>query len=323
MSELVDRLLEKSQEAFILGIEIYNKPSIEHRLENICFLFCNAWELMLKAKLVDERGERSVIYYDEDSDRTLSLRKCLKKIYQDPLSPIRRNVEDISEIRDSAVHFVVPELESVYQGLLQSGVLNYVSELDTWFGLDVTDQCTPAMLSLVGDLEDVDPTKLGARYDQDVVDFVERETQRLDEAEEELNSVQYRIPVEYKLVLTKNSEEADISLTSGDAPLTGVVLEVPKDLDKTHPYRQTDAIEEINSRLPEGQSVNSYGFQAFLYKNNIKGQAEYHHKIEKPKTHRYSDKLIALFVQKLEDDPDYIDRARDSYSEYRKRMSSQ
>lgn len=321
MSNLVDRLLEKSQAAFILGIEVYNKPTIQHRLETFCFLFCNAWELMLKGRLIQENDDESVIYYNDDPDRTLSLRDCLKKVYQNPLSPIRRNVEDISEIRDAAVHFLVPELEVVYQGLLQSGVLNYVSELDEWFNLSITDHCTPAMLSLVGDLKDVDPTKLQGKYDQRVVDFVQNESQRLSDTEQELDSVQYRIPVEYKLVLTKKSEDADITLTSGDAPLTGVVLEVPKDLDKTHPYRQTDAIEEINRRL-EGQSINSYGFQAFLHKNKIKGQAHYHHKIEKPETHRYSEKLIQLFVQKIEEDSEYISRCRESYSTYRKKIAN-
>jgi len=321
MSNLVDRLLEKSQEAFILGIEIYNKPTIQHRLETFCFLFCNAWELMLKGRLVQETDDESVIYYKDDLDRTLLLRDCLKKVYQDPLSPIRRNVEDISAIRDAAVHFLVPELEVVYQGLLQSGVLNYVSELDEWFSLTITDHCTPAMLSLVGDLKDVDPTKLQGRYDQKVLDFIQNESQRLSNSEQKLDSVQYRIPVEYKLVLTKKSEDADISLTSGDAPLTGVVLEVPKDLDKTHPYRQTDAIKEINQRLEE-QSINRYGFQAFIYKNKVKGQAHYHHKLERPETHRYSEKLVQFVVQKISENSGYIGRCRESYSAYRKKTAS-
>ena len=40
------RLLDKSIEAFILGLEIYNKPTIRYRVEGFSFFIINAWELM-------------------------------------------------------------------------------------------------------------------------------------------------------------------------------------------------------------------------------------------------------------------------------------
>lgn len=47
-----ERLVEKSIEAFIMGIEIYNKPTIKYRIEGFSFFIVNAWELMLKAELL-------------------------------------------------------------------------------------------------------------------------------------------------------------------------------------------------------------------------------------------------------------------------------
>lgn len=47
-----ERLLEKSQEAFILAIELFNRPTIRYRVEGCAFFLCNAWELMLKAYLI-------------------------------------------------------------------------------------------------------------------------------------------------------------------------------------------------------------------------------------------------------------------------------
>lgn len=35
LSDIEDRLLNKSKEAFILGIEIYNKPTIMYRVEGL------------------------------------------------------------------------------------------------------------------------------------------------------------------------------------------------------------------------------------------------------------------------------------------------
>ena len=40
-----EKLVEKSIEAFILGLEIYNKPTIKYRIEGFSFFIVNAWEL--------------------------------------------------------------------------------------------------------------------------------------------------------------------------------------------------------------------------------------------------------------------------------------
>ncbi len=62
MKRLSRQLLGKSQEAFLLSLEIYNKPTIQYRLESFCFFFPNAWELMLKAYLLGKGNEYVGIY---------------------------------------------------------------------------------------------------------------------------------------------------------------------------------------------------------------------------------------------------------------------
>lgn len=37
--ELKERLIDKSIEAFILGLEIYNKPTIKYRIEGFSFFY--------------------------------------------------------------------------------------------------------------------------------------------------------------------------------------------------------------------------------------------------------------------------------------------
>ena len=64
-----ERLLNKSQEAFLLAIELYNRPTIRYHAEGCCFFLCNAWELMLKAYIIRVMGYEAVYY--PDSDRTL------------------------------------------------------------------------------------------------------------------------------------------------------------------------------------------------------------------------------------------------------------
>ena len=60
--DIISKMLEKSQEAFLLAIEIYNKPTIKYRLEGFSFFICNSWELLLKAYLIREYGQHSIYY---------------------------------------------------------------------------------------------------------------------------------------------------------------------------------------------------------------------------------------------------------------------
>jgi len=316
MRRLTKNLLSKSQEAFILALELYNKPTIEYRIQAFAFLYCNAWELLLKAKLVNDEGAISSIYYKKKRNqprRTLSLRDCIKKVFPNERDAIRKNIEDIIEIRDAAVHFIVPELEEVYQGMFQAGVLNFVSNLEGWFSTNISDKCTPAMLSLLSQTRAIEPVKLRKKYGKEILDFVIGEQHRLDTAENELNNTKYRIPVEYRLVLTKSAKDADISLTSGPGSEIGLIIEVPKDLDRTHPFLTNEAITEIGKRLKGVSPFNSYDFQAVVLKEKVKGKPQFHYLIKKPECNRYSKRFIDLVVEKIKQDPSYRERARDSY----------
>lgn len=125
MKRLTKQLLVRSQEAFILALEIYNKPTIRYRIEGFCFFFTNAWELLLKAKILENEKKETAIYYKKvrnQKRRSRSLRDCLKKTFPNEKDPLRKNVEDIVEIRDAATHLIIEELESVYSGLFQAGV---------------------------------------------------------------------------------------------------------------------------------------------------------------------------------------------------------
>lgn len=86
----VERLVDKAKESFVLAIEIYNKPSIRYRLEGFSFFICNAWELMLKAHVINKLGE-SAVYYPDKKNRTISLENCIQKIFTNEKAPLRKN----------------------------------------------------------------------------------------------------------------------------------------------------------------------------------------------------------------------------------------
>lgn len=48
------RLLKNSEAALLSAIEIYNKPAFSYREETFAILALNAWELLLKAKVLEQ-----------------------------------------------------------------------------------------------------------------------------------------------------------------------------------------------------------------------------------------------------------------------------
>lgn len=40
--DIAQKLIDKSKEAFIMSIEVYNKPSIKYRVEGFSFGFCKS-----------------------------------------------------------------------------------------------------------------------------------------------------------------------------------------------------------------------------------------------------------------------------------------
>ena len=322
MKRLTKQLLDKSQEAFILSLEVYNKPTIKYRIEGFCFFFCNAWELLLKSKILEDNKKESAIYYKKQRNqkrRSLSLRDCLKKVIPNESDSIRKNIEDIAAIRDEATHLIIKDLEAVYSGLFQSGVLNYVDKLEEWFGISITEKISPAMLTLVSDIKQIDPVFIKKRYGPEILEFVENEIGRIEKNAKELKEdIKYRIPIEYKLVLTKSAKDADITLSSGVGGKTFGLIEVPKDIERTHPYLQKDVIAKIKERIGGGIMFNQYDFQSILYKEKIKRNRKYHYMIKKPVIHRYSDALIELIVNKIERDQEYLKKARKVYKNRRK-----
>ena len=124
---LKKELLEKSKEAFVMAIEIYNKPTIRYRVEGFSFFICDAWELMLKAYMIKAFGENS-IYYKDNPDRTITLENCLQKVISNEKAPVRRNLSKIVELRNTSTHFVTEEYEMIYIPLFQACVLNFVEK---------------------------------------------------------------------------------------------------------------------------------------------------------------------------------------------------
>ena len=126
-----ERFVQKAETALLAAIEIYNKPAFPYREETFAILAINAWELLLKARLLhlNSNDPKCLHVYETRTNKkgrqlkkkylkrnragqchTLGLGAALvalEKAKSAPTAAVRRNLDALTEIRDGAVHYIV------------------------------------------------------------------------------------------------------------------------------------------------------------------------------------------------------------------------
>jgi hypothetical protein len=228
---------------------------------------------------------------------------------------VRRNVEQVADLRDQAVHLLIPEVEAVYAGVFQAGVLNYVDQFETWFKRKAA-YTTPPLLSLVWDLKDLEPKVIQKRHGRDALKFLLEQKGLVEAVDQKLGDRRFSISIEYKLVLTKKPKDADITLGAGPGgAIAGQIIEVPKDVSVTHPHKTKPVVQEIQKRLGAGIKFTTNDLQAVIHIEKIKkaDSSPLHYLIKHTGTHCYSDGFVDFVVQKISDNENYLEATRASY----------
>ncbi len=243
-----ERLVDKAKEAFVMAIEIYNKPSINYRLEGFSFFICNAWELMLKAHMINKFGENS-IYYPDKPNRTISLENCVQKIFTNEKAPLRKNLEKVIELRNTSTHFITEEYEAVYIPLLQACVFNFVDKMMEFHGEDMTRVIPENFITLSVRLKSLNETEIRGKYTEQVAERLITVQQTLEPMIEENNNA-FAIRVEHYHYLTKDKNQATEFYHIEKEAADGVrILKELKDPNDTHKYNAKSCIKEINKRI--------------------------------------------------------------------------
>lgn len=109
-----DILTENSLHAALASIEIYNKPDFKYRAQTFSILNVNAWELLLKAKMVKDADEDISSLYIKHADGsyktnrsgnflTIEIVGALNKLALD--NAVVENIKALVEVRDTVTHF--------------------------------------------------------------------------------------------------------------------------------------------------------------------------------------------------------------------------
>ena len=314
---LVQRLLGKSQEAFLMAIEIYNKPSIRYRVEGFSFFICNAWELMLKARIINTQGP-DAIYYKDNPTRTKTLENCVKMVFTNEHSPIYKNLMRIIELRNTSTHFIVEEYEMLYVPLFQACVLNYTEKMQEFHNIDITKLVPQNFLTLSVSMKALNESELRAKYPGQIAEKLIASNETLSEEIAENNN-SYAIRIEHLHYITKDKSKAtDILHIEKGAPDGVQIIKELKDPSETHKYNTKKCIQEIKNRLVrKGLTLlqngvpadfNAYHFSLFCKYYHIKEDKKlcYTYTVNKSPSYGYSMLAIEFIVSEIEKDPDNI-----------------
>ena len=301
----------------MMAIEIYNKPSIKYRVEGFSFFICNAWELMLKARIVNTQGAES-IYYKDSPNRTITLENCIKKVFTNEHSPIHKNLMRIVELRNTSTHFIVEEYEMVYIPLFQACVLNYTEKMQEFHSIDITELIPQNFLTLSVSMKALNETDIRAKYPGQIAERL-LATSSVLSSEVAENNHSFAIRIEHHHYITKDKSKAtDIVHIEKDAEAGVQIIKEVKDPNETHKYNAKKCIQEINARLNRRKVsmlqngiatvFNSHHFSLFCKYYNIKENEKlcYVYRINKSPNYGYSIQAIDFIVGEIEKDPSNI-----------------
>lgn len=316
---LKGRLLENSIEAYILALETINRLSIKYRVETFAYLICNAWELLVKAKILQDTKQKKAIYYKQKNNnfpRSITLRDCLNKTFPNEKDPIRRNIEMIAELRDQCVHLVISQVPKDILAIFQSCVLNYHSSLTKWFKISLSERVSVGMMTIVYDFNpeqfDLNNVLLRRQLGRDTAHYLMKFQAAVRQESELLGKPsEFSVDFSYKLALVKGTKNADINLTKGEGGKVTQIVEVPKDPGKTHPYRQVDVLAQVNASLSKTKKINNHDIQCIAKIFDIKKRSEFYYQgTVKGSPGQYSQDFIEWLLEQYSDDNNFFTHMR-------------
>jgi|LFRM01.2.fsa_nt_gb hypothetical protein len=316
---LREQLLAKSIDAYVMALETINRLTVKYRVEAFSYLICNAWELLLKAKILKEQPDPAVIYYKTQAGlppRSIALGDCVGRIFTDASAPVRLNLDRVSELRDAATHLVISVVPKDVMCLFQSCVMNYHGRLQEWFGVSLSDRVSIGMMTIVYDFSpeqfDVASAALRNRLTPQAAEYLASfQAKVARDFEETGRSTEFSIPLDYRLALVKNPGKADITLAVGEGGVSTHMLKTPRDASETHPLVHREVVEAIRQHTGGAVKINDYDLRCVIAVHGFKsGEAFYYRSAVSNAPKQYSPQFVEWLKRQVGKDPQFFANCR-------------
>lgn len=255
----------------VSAIELYNKPDFKYREETFCIMAINAWELLLKAKLVrDNNNKLSSIYIREfirnksgkptkkwkwkenrsGNKFTLEIIGAIRKLQTKGLldKVCATNIEILTEIRDNSVHFYNKDklLTQKIQEVGTASIKSYLTLIDEWFSINLGKYnfyLMPLSFFHPSELESVLTGPRDVAINQ-LLQYIAEKEHRYPSDPNSIHNIS--INIETKMVKSSAIDAQKIRITADkDAPEIRLSVE---DVKRTHPLSYVELTEKIKKR---------------------------------------------------------------------------
>ena len=309
--KLINNLLEKSQEAFLMAIEIYNKPTISYRLEGFAFFICNAWELLLKAKMI-QNGES--IYFSDKPNRTISLNNCVAHIFTNDKDPIRKNLDIIIGLRNTSTHFIIKEMDTIYLPFMQANVLNYSQKMFDFFEVDITEKINSSFMTLVINNTDVSSEEILSRYGEQIFNRYNKLKNETKSIIEDSSNEKLAIQVDLNIKVVKDKKDAQVTFRiakDGEDPVR--IIKELKDTNLTHCYTQKRIREIVIDNLKRKGidfKLNQYELKLICDKFDLKSNEKFFYKHVLTNSWGCTQQLVDFITELILKNPNIIEEIK-------------
>jgi hypothetical protein len=274
MPSLSDDIASKSVAAALSGIEIYNKPDFKYREETFAILMTNAWELLLKAKLLKDSQENveSLIEYENVKNPTdpfdiirqpklnrsgnpitFGLTYLLEKLIQQPTSgltkPAYDNILILIEVRDNSIHFLNKDLffSKRVQEIGTASLRNYLALVTLWFGIDMSRYNFYLMpLSFFHGFEAVESMSV-ANYNDQMKNFLQY-VATVENEHSSSNDSGHQVTLSLELKFVRSKDAGALPFRWTDDPSAPAISVREEDILKSFPYDYKSLTSSLRDR---------------------------------------------------------------------------
>lgn len=274
------RFLQKAEAALVAAIEIYNKPDFRYREECFAILALNAWELLLKARLLSQNGNDPKCLYVYESRQgkkgrpttkryrkrnragtcqTLSLGQCIVALEKAGIGlppGVRRNLDAITEVRDNAVHYIAagPLLSKQVFEFGTAAVANFLKIAREWFGHDLSGYHLYLMpLGFVSPPKDAESIVVSSDEAQ-LVNYLSS----LAKAGDVKDDDPYQVSLTLHLKMKRTSSTTGLKVAITDDPDAPRVFLKEEDFKARYPWDYGELTNRLKKRYSDFKITSKY-----------------------------------------------------------------
>lgn len=270
------------------AIEIYNKPDFSYREEAFSILAVNAWELLLKAKLLKMSNYKMTSLYfmepkkkknGEDSKylqprknrsgnaSTIGIPSCIMrlKLAGVQISPnLFKSLHSLIELRDNAIHFHnTGDISKEIQELGFACVKNYMSLIEEWeMSIDLS-QYNFYLMPLAYVDSQIEAKGVLTDQVKNYLNFLKKKVSEADDTDEN-----YEVAIGIDISFRKASTLDGIGMRYGEDGVSIALSE--EDITKKYPLTHQDVWDKAKIRYSDFKYNNHFHSIMKLVKEDTK-----------------------------------------------------